>query len=154
MSVIDEIRALQAEAVQIISHPSDKVPTRAEYAAALEKADTALELARNARLSEFEIHSCQALQGFCYDPLQRSYSKLADYERDVYKKSTSWAGGRSRRGAMPFNTDPGDLLESFGAVRIGGRLPDEQQTTAAESRRIRWVDEVQNQPIRTVMSPV
>ncbi|KAI1142574.1 hypothetical protein F5Y05DRAFT_231703 [Hypoxylon sp. FL0543] len=150
MSVSANIKALQAEATQILCQ---RAPTHAEYAAALELADAALELAVNGRASRRTIESCESFQRFCYDSLHRSYSRAENYERDVYeRRASSQAAARSRRRGRVYDTDPGEhLLEAFEAVRIG-KILDDQQAAAAEglNRRIRWVDEVANMPIESV----
>ncbi|KAI0842621.1 hypothetical protein F5Y06DRAFT_292553 [Hypoxylon sp. FL0890] len=151
MSLLTNIQALHAKASQLLQ-PRGRAPTRAEYAAALELADAAMELAVDAQAGRATIEECEGFQRFCRDALQSSYSRAETYERDVYERHSSKAAARSRRGGRVFDTDPGEhLLEAFEAVRIG-QLLDDQEAARAEgcNRKIRWVDEVHNGPIRSV----
>ncbi|KAI1098908.1 hypothetical protein F4804DRAFT_323468 [Jackrogersella minutella] len=150
MSVFAKINTLHAEASQIL-RPVGRAPTRAEYATALELADAAMELALGADLAGPAIETCTAFQRFCYDPLLRCYSRTVDYERSVYERNASNSSRRIKRGGRLFNTDAGEhLLEAFEAVRIGRILETQERADALwENRKIRWIDEVENQPIRT-----
>ncbi|KAI2470930.1 hypothetical protein F4781DRAFT_388838 [Annulohypoxylon bovei var. microspora] len=152
MSVLSQIASLHAEASAIL-RPVGRAPTRGEYACALELADRALDLAAAANLDGPAVSACEAFQRFCYAPLLRSYERIVGHERCVYDRSATRSSLKRRRVGRIFNTDPGEhLLEAFEAVRIGRLLDEQECEEAAEAnRRIRWVDEVNNEAIQTVV---
>lgn len=157
MSAQAEIKILHAKAFAKI-RPKSQSPTRAEYAEALELADLALELAARAQLGRATIEACKALQRCCYGPLERTYARAENHERNVYEKHASKAAatGSGRAARVYNNTDAGEhLLEALEAVRVGKHLDDHQAGEAKRlHRRIRWLDEVANQPILTSRSRV
>ncbi|KAI1662799.1 hypothetical protein F4813DRAFT_341977 [Daldinia decipiens] len=150
MSSIDTINALHAEASRII-HILGRAPTRAEQGLALELADKALELAVEAGFDGPTIEACETFQRLCYDSLLHSYSWTDNHERRMYKKSSSRTPVERKRSSRIYNVDKGEhVLEALEAVHIGNLL---SSRTSVEpdvwNRRIRWVDEVMDQPIRT-----
>lgn len=147
-SVLRKITALHLE-VSCIIYRQGGVPSHNQYYYALELAEEAMELAIGAQLNEVAIDECEAFQRYCYNLLKLSYAKTDDYERHVYTKSTSRASSRDRRGGRVYEVDQGEhLLEALQAVHIGALLDNPE--SVERSRKIRWVDETGNKPIRSV----
>ncbi|OTB09279.1 hypothetical protein M426DRAFT_7293 [Hypoxylon sp. CI-4A] len=148
VSALTKINALHIKASQLL-RPQDRLPTRAEYGAAVSKADTATEIALRARLRTKVINRCEAFQRTCLKSLLKAYSKAENYDRRAYDKSSSQASENNKRHGKIINTDPGEhLIEAFEAVRIGKILDDQVKDNV--DRKIRWVDEVKDEPIRTI----
>ncbi|XDG04430.1 hypothetical protein ABKA04_004045 [Annulohypoxylon sp. FPYF3050] len=148
MSVVHRIYELHAQATATLQ-PDGRSPTRAERAAALELADTAVELALISSLSAEIVEACERFQHTCYGSLQRLCSRNAGYERHVYDKSSSKSKSKStktaRREGRVYDTDPGEhLTEAFQAVRLCEIL-QEQDARDREARRARrrihWSDQ-------------
>ncbi|KAI0893409.1 hypothetical protein F4806DRAFT_475664 [Annulohypoxylon nitens] len=150
MSVVHHIYELHAQATATLQ-PEGRSPTRAERAAALELADTAVELALISSLSAEIVEACERFQHTCYGSLQRLCSRNVGYERHVYDKSSSKSKSKSkstktaRRVGRVYDTDPGEhLTEAFQAVRLDEIL-QEQEARDREARlarrRIHWSDQ-------------
>ncbi|KAI0849303.1 hypothetical protein F5Y00DRAFT_261772 [Daldinia vernicosa] len=152
MSAINTINALHAEASRII-YQLGRAPTRAERGYALELADKAMELAIEAGFDGPSIETCEAVQRLCYDALLHSYSWTDNHERRMYEKSSSRTPVKSKRSARIYNVDNGEhVVEALEAVHIGNMLSNRVSVEPdAWNRRIRWVDEVMDQPIRTLV---
>ncbi|KAI0108203.1 hypothetical protein F4814DRAFT_455022 [Daldinia grandis] len=150
MSAINTINALHAEASRTI-HLLDRAPTRTEQGHALELADKAMELAIEAGFDSPAIQACEAFQRLCYDSLLHSYSWTDSHERRMYEKSASKTPLQRKRSARIYNVDKGEhVVEALEAVHIGNLLGNRASVASdAWNRRIRWVDEVRDQPIRT-----
>ncbi|OTB15099.1 hypothetical protein K445DRAFT_23112 [Daldinia sp. EC12] len=151
MSAINAINTLHAEASRIL-RPIGRAPTRAEQGSALESADKAMDIAIEAGFDESVIETCRAFQQLCYEPLLRSYSWVDNHERQMYKKSSSRAPMERKRSARSYDVKQGEhVIKALGAVHISNALNSRESVGPSEwHRKIRWVDEVKDQPIRTL----
>ncbi|KAI1764460.1 hypothetical protein GGR53DRAFT_466305 [Hypoxylon sp. FL1150] len=153
MSAIDHVNKL-VTATEKLLQPQLRAPTRAELGIALEHADAAMEAAADARLSAYMIAMCEDLQHRCHDLLRRSYSRTESYEKFVYEKanaSRSPSGPNRKRCGKVFEVDKGEhLVEALQAVQFERMLEDRESAEEAQARRIRFVDEVKDEPIRQV----
>ncbi|KAI1467900.1 uncharacterized protein F4812DRAFT_428035 [Daldinia caldariorum] len=151
MSAFDIVNALHAEALRTI-RPIGRDPTRAEQCSALELADRAIEIALEAGFDGSAIEACRDVQKLCYEPLLRAYSWVDNHERRVYQKNSSRTPVEHKRSARLYDVDKGEhVIEALEAVHIGNMLSNRESVDPnAWSRKIRWVDEVRDQPIRTL----
>ncbi|KAI1805152.1 hypothetical protein F4811DRAFT_516851 [Daldinia bambusicola] len=151
MSAFDIVKSLHAEALRTM-RPAGRGPTRTEQCSALELADRAMEIALEARLDGSAIETCRTFQQLCYEPLLRAYSWVDNHERRMYHKNSSRTPVERKRAARLYDVDKGEhVIEALEAVHIGNVLSNRESVDPNEwSRKIRWVDEVKDQPIRTL----
>ncbi|KAI8959868.1 hypothetical protein F5Y11DRAFT_331785 [Daldinia sp. FL1419] len=151
MSIVDTINALHAEVSQTV-HPLGRAATRVEYSFALEMADKAMELAIETG-DESIIKGCEAVQNYCYESLLNAYRWIDSHERRLYEKSSASPPLGRKRSVRIYSSDRGEhVAQALEAVHIGNMLKNQVAVQPDSwSRRIRWVDEVKNQPIRTLV---
>ncbi|KAI2624878.1 hypothetical protein GGR54DRAFT_654602 [Hypoxylon sp. NC1633] len=151
-AITSQITALHSKAAELL-RPRGRAPTRTEYAAALEHADAAMELAQDSDLSQEVKDMCKTFQNFCYAPLERCYAKTQRHEEDVYYKNSSKTSIRQKRRGKMFSVDKGEhLLEALHAVHISRVLEKQHESmdTQALNRKVHWADEDEDVSIREV----
>ncbi|KAI1778412.1 hypothetical protein F4818DRAFT_405960 [Hypoxylon cercidicola] len=147
MATLSQINTLLLQAEQLIDSQG-RAPTRTDYGMALELADAATELAVDGGCGQGATARCKNLQSRCHHLLQLSYAKTETYEKFVYDKTASRAGPKPKRCGKLFDVDKGEhLVDALRAVHIGQLLEDRE---SSQDRKIRFVDEVKNEPIQRV----
>ncbi|KAI2605897.1 uncharacterized protein GGS25DRAFT_498510 [Hypoxylon fragiforme] len=166
MSTLSQITTLHLQISSLLD-PRSGHPTRSSLHSALSLADAAVDLACEARVAASAVRTCESVQQTCLVLLAHAYAGMDDRERSVYAKSASTR--RGKRGGRVFGLDAGEhVVEALQALNLERLLESGEEDSesrsesssgsgsgsdddgAAISRRIRWMDEVANAPIRTV----
>ncbi|KAI1081067.1 hypothetical protein F5B20DRAFT_588611 [Whalleya microplaca] len=123
-------------AVSRIIRPHNQTATRAEYGAALELAEDALDVAISTGADTATIDTCRDYQRLCYATLCQAYAKNDVAEHTKYDR-------RSSQGTVPVpKLDKGKhLAEASEAVRISELLDKLPETR--DIRKVRFSDEVE-----------